>query len=170
MSPSPSSPANSKAVLVGSGNAATVPDSVSAVPVAEAMVRSRPDSGRLSSDRPTSTRTVWRGAAPAHPASIAGQDDFLFPSRIHESPHLGTRQFARTLGGWVHDLGLDPADYGPHSMQRTRATLIYRRTMNLRAVQLLLGQDDRGALLTGHSSVAAGRTVRERPPLLETIG
>ncbi len=66
-------------------------------------------------------------------------DDFLFPSRIHKSPHLGTRQYARILGGWVHDLGLDPADYGTHSMRRTKATLIYRRTKNLRAVQLLLG-------------------------------
>lgn len=66
-------------------------------------------------------------------------DDFLFPSRIHESPHLGTRQYARILGGWVHDLGLDPTDYGTHSMRRTKATLIYRRTKNLRAVQLLLG-------------------------------
>lgn len=66
-------------------------------------------------------------------------DDFLFPSRIHASPHLGTRQYARILGSWVHDLGLDPADYGTHSMRRTKATLIYRRTKNLRAVQLLLG-------------------------------
>ena len=66
-------------------------------------------------------------------------DDFLFPSRIHNSPHLGTRQYARILGDWVHDLGLDPADYGTHSMRRTKATLIYRRTKNLRAVQLLLG-------------------------------
>jgi integrase len=66
-------------------------------------------------------------------------EDFLFPSRIHESPHLGTRQYARLLEGWVEELGLDPADYGTHSMRRTKATLIYRRTKNLRAVQLLLG-------------------------------
>ena len=66
-------------------------------------------------------------------------DDYLFPSRIHESPHLGTRQYARILGGWVDELGLDRADYGTHSMRRTKATLIYRRTKNLRAVQLLLG-------------------------------
>ncbi|BAL95157.1 phage integrase family protein [Rubrivivax gelatinosus IL144] len=66
-------------------------------------------------------------------------DDFLFPSRIHESPHLGIRQYARILGRWVNDLGLDRADYGTHSMRRTKATLIYRRTKNLRAVQLLLG-------------------------------
>ena len=65
--------------------------------------------------------------------------DFLFPSRLHESPHLGTRQYARILGHWVDELGLDRADYGTHSMRRTKATLIYRRTKNLRAVQLLLG-------------------------------
>ncbi|MBV8503492.1 MAG: tyrosine-type recombinase/integrase [Paucibacter sp.] len=66
-------------------------------------------------------------------------DDYLFPSRLHDSPHLGTRQYARILGKWVRELGLDPADYGTHSMRRTKATLIYRRTKNLRAVQLLLG-------------------------------
>ena len=66
-------------------------------------------------------------------------DDFLFPSRIHESPHLGTRQYARILEGWVEELGLDPSAYGTHSIRRTKATLIYRRTKNLRAVQLLLG-------------------------------
>jgi integrase len=64
---------------------------------------------------------------------------FLFPSRLHDSPHLGTRQYARILQHWVEDLGLDRADYGTHSMRRTKATLIYRRTKNLRAVQLLLG-------------------------------
>jgi site-specific recombinase XerD len=66
-------------------------------------------------------------------------EDFLFPSRIHDSPHLGTRQCARILEGWVEELGLDPSDYGTHSMRRTQATLIYRRTKKLRAVQLLLG-------------------------------
>jgi len=50
-------------------------------------------------------------------------EDFLFASRIHESPHLGTRQYARLLEGWVEELGLDPADYGTHSMRRTKATL-----------------------------------------------
>ena len=66
-------------------------------------------------------------------------DDYLFPSRIHESPHLGTRQYARIVDGWVEEIGLDPAAYGTHSMRRTKASLIYRRTKNLRAVQLLLG-------------------------------
>lgn len=66
-------------------------------------------------------------------------EDFLFPSRLHDSPHLGTRQYARILRHWVDDLGLARADYGTHSMRRTKATLVYRRTKNLRAVQLLLG-------------------------------
>jgi hypothetical protein len=48
-------------------------------------------------------------------------EDFLFPSRIHDSPHRGTRQYARILESWVGELGLDPADYGTHSMRRTKA-------------------------------------------------
>ena len=63
----------------------------------------------------------------------------MFPSRLHDSPRLGTRQYARILGHWVDEPGLDRADYGTHSMRRNKATLIYRRTKNLRAVQLLLG-------------------------------
>ena len=66
-------------------------------------------------------------------------EDFLFPSRVHESPHLSTRQYARIVDGWVQDIGLDPATYGTHTMRRTKASLIYRRTKNLRAIQLLLG-------------------------------
>ena len=66
-------------------------------------------------------------------------DDYLFPSRLHASPHLGTRQYARIVDSWVKEIGLDPAAYGTHSVRRTKPTLIYRRTRNLRAVQLLLG-------------------------------
>ena len=65
--------------------------------------------------------------------------DFLFPSRQFASPHLSTRQYARIVESWVSGIGLDPSAYGTHSMRRTKATLIYRRTKNLRAVQLLLG-------------------------------
>ena len=65
-------------------------------------------------------------------------EDFLFPSRIRQSPHLSTRQYARIVEGWIHDIGLDPGAYGTHTMRRTKASLIYRRTKNLRAVQLLL--------------------------------
>ena len=66
-------------------------------------------------------------------------DSFLFPSRLHESPHLSTRQYARIVNDWVEEIGLDPINYGTHTMRRTKASLIYRRTKNLRAVQLLLG-------------------------------
>ena len=66
-------------------------------------------------------------------------DDFLFPSRLHCSEHLSTRQYARIVKAWVTSLGLDPALYGTHTLRRTKASLIYQRTKNLRAVQLLLG-------------------------------
>lgn len=64
---------------------------------------------------------------------------FLFPSRVANSPHLSTRQYARIVRRWVASIGLDVVAYGTHTMRRTKATLIYRRTKNLRAVQLLLG-------------------------------
>ena len=66
-------------------------------------------------------------------------DQYLFPSRIHSSPHLSTRQYARIVEHWVKSIGLNPTAYGTHTMRRTKATLVYRRTKNLRAVQLLLG-------------------------------
>lgn len=68
-----------------------------------------------------------------------GNDNYLFPSRIHGSTHLSTRQYARIVNHWVEQIGLDPSNYGTHTMRRTKASLIYRRTKNLRAVQLLLG-------------------------------
>ena len=52
---------------------------------------------------------------------------------------MSTRQYARLLADWVASIGLDPRVFGTHSLRRTKATLIYRRTGNLRAVQLLLG-------------------------------
>jgi integrase len=52
---------------------------------------------------------------------------------------MSTRQYARIVKSWIGSIGLDPASYGTHSMRRTKATLIYKRTKNLRAVQLLLG-------------------------------
>ena len=66
-------------------------------------------------------------------------EQYLFPSRVSDSPHLSTRQYSRIVGSWMGSIGLDAAAYGTHSMQRTKPTLIYRRTRNLRAVQLLLG-------------------------------
>src|ERR1700684_3116554 len=66
-------------------------------------------------------------------------DGFLFPSRVHASPHLSTRQYARIVDSWVDEIGLDTAAYGTHSIRRTKPSLIYRRPKNLRRVQLLLG-------------------------------
>jgi integrase len=65
--------------------------------------------------------------------------DFLFPSRVKRSDHLSRRQYARIVDRWVTEIGLDPALYGTHSLRRTKASLIYRKTKNIRAVQLLLG-------------------------------
>lgn len=66
-------------------------------------------------------------------------DDYLFPSRVHNSPHITTRQYARIVHRWIADIGLDASAYGTHSLRRTKASLIYKRTKNLRAVQILLG-------------------------------
>ena len=65
--------------------------------------------------------------------------DYLFHSRLHASAHVSTRQYARIVHRWVASIGLDDTAYGTHTMRRTKASLIYRRTKNLRAVQLLLG-------------------------------
>jgi integrase len=65
--------------------------------------------------------------------------EYLFPSRVIDASHLSTRQYARIVSSWVKSIGLDSTAYGTHSMRRTKATLIYKRTKNLRAVQLLLG-------------------------------
>jgi len=63
----------------------------------------------------------------------------LFPGRSRRAAHLSTRQYARIVSDWVTSIGLDRHAYGTHSMRRTKASLIYRRTKNLRAVQILLG-------------------------------
>ena len=60
-------------------------------------------------------------------------------SMAEPSLHLGTRQYARILDSWIEEIGLDPTAYGTHTMRRTKASLIYRRTKNIRAVQLFLG-------------------------------
>ena len=65
--------------------------------------------------------------------------NYLFPSRKKQSAHLSTRQYARIVESWITDIGLDPSVYGTHSMRRTKPSLIYKRTKNLRAIQLLLG-------------------------------
>ncbi len=65
--------------------------------------------------------------------------DFLFSGRRGRDCSLTTRQYARLLSSWIAGIGLDPSLFGTHSVRRTKPTLIYKRTGNLRAVQLLLG-------------------------------
>ena len=66
-------------------------------------------------------------------------DEFVFPSRIDHTDHISTRQYARLVDEWVTGIGLRPEDYGTHSLRRTKASIIYKQTGNLRAVQILLG-------------------------------
>jgi site-specific recombinase XerC len=65
--------------------------------------------------------------------------EYLWPGRFHERLHISTRQYARLVREWVKSIGLEPSAYGTHSMRRTKVSQIYKKTGNLRAVQLLLG-------------------------------
>ena len=65
--------------------------------------------------------------------------EYLVVGRRPPGQCMTTRQYARLVSGWIGSIGLDPRLFGTHSLRRTKATLIYRRTGNLRAVQLLLG-------------------------------
>ena len=65
--------------------------------------------------------------------------EYLWPGRFHERLHISTRQYARLVKDWVTSIGLEPSGYGTHSLRRTKAAQIYKKTGNLRAVQLLLG-------------------------------
>jgi site-specific recombinase XerC len=66
-------------------------------------------------------------------------DDYAFPSRTNRTKHVSTRQYARLVDKWVTAIRLRHEDYGTHSLRRTKASIIYKATGNLRAVQLLLG-------------------------------
>ncbi len=66
-------------------------------------------------------------------------DDWLFPSRSRPGDHLTTRQYARLVGEWVAMIELEPRAYGTHSLRRTKVAILYKKTGNLRASQLLLG-------------------------------
>jgi len=73
------------------------------------------------------------------PEVDARKGQYLFPSRFRAQPHLSTRQYARMVHTWVESAGLESSAYGTHSMRRTKAAQIYKKTGNLRAVQLLSG-------------------------------
>jgi integrase len=72
-------------------------------------------------------------------ASGKKSGEFLFTSRRRSDRCMSTRQYARLVAEWIGSIGLDPRLFGTHSLRRTKVTLIYRRTGNLRAIQLLLG-------------------------------
>ncbi|MDP7752376.1 MULTISPECIES: tyrosine-type recombinase/integrase [Gammaproteobacteria] len=65
--------------------------------------------------------------------------DYLFKSRVLSSQHISTRQYNRIFHGWISKLALDDSLYSTHSMRRTKPYLIYKKTKNLRVIQLLLG-------------------------------
>jgi site-specific recombinase XerD len=75
----------------------------------------------------------WLGACRYQPSG------YLFPSRVEQGGHLSTRQYARLVHRWLEPTGLKNTSYGTNSMRRTKVAQIYRKTGNLRAVQLLLG-------------------------------
>jgi site-specific recombinase XerC len=68
--------------------------------------------------------------------------EFMFAGRRGAGQSMTTRQYARLVSDWIANIGLDPHLYGTHSLRRIKATLIYRRTGNLRAVQILLGHTE----------------------------
>jgi len=74
---------------------------------------------------------------PRHVWSIGVE--FLWPSRLHDSPHLSTPQYARILRGWVTSISLEPSAHGTRSLRRTKVMQLCKKSGNLRAVQLLLG-------------------------------
>jgi integrase len=84
------------------------------------------------------TKTARRSTADWLRIRRGDPDGWLFPSRMDREAHLSTRQYFRLLKGWVALIGLEPA-YGTHSVRRTKVAMLYRKTGNLRACQLLLG-------------------------------
>jgi integrase len=105
---------------------------------------------------------------------VAGRrsDDYLFPSRLHDSPHLSTRQYARIVRGWVREIGLDSSAYGTHTMRRTKASLIYRRTKNRRVVHAALSFNKTRAVIDNSQALLAAACLRcqnEAPMLRDRI-
>jgi integrase len=84
---------------------------------------------------------------------------YLFPSRVRTQQHLSTRQYARIVHSWVASAGLDSSAYGTHSMRRTKAAQIYKKTGNLRAVQLLLETVTLRSLSSSITPILRGRAI-----------
>jgi integrase len=90
-------------------------------------------------------------------------DDYAFPSRTDHAKHISTRLYSRLVNEWVTAIGLRREDYGTHSLRRTKASIIYKATGNLRAVQLLLGYTKSRARCATSAS-----TSKTRSPSLST--
>ena len=104
--------------------------------VTRATVRQKKTGGAVRFELTEQTRQ----AIDAHlKAADNKSGQFLFTNRRRPKERMTTRQYARLVSDWIAGMGLDPKVFGTHSLRRTKATLIYRRTGNLRAVQLLLG-------------------------------
>ena len=86
--------------------------------------------------------------------------EFMFTGRPGSEKSIATRQYARLVSAWIACIGLDPHLFGTHSLRRTKATLIYRRTGNLRAVQLLLGHTKIESTVRGPMAAASCATFR----------
>jgi site-specific recombinase XerC len=85
------------------------------------------------------TENTRKSVAELISAQNLNPNDYLFKSRIKPSNHISTRQYSRIVDHWIESIGLDKTQYGTHSMRRTKPSLIYKKTKNLRACQLLLG-------------------------------
>ncbi len=114
--------------------------------VSDVMVGGRIGSRAMIMQRKTQRRVQFEITARTREAvadwirtAELSASSYLFPSQLHSSIHLSTRQYSRMVESWVAGIGLDSTAYGTHSLRRTKASLIYRRTKNIRAVQLLLG-------------------------------
>ncbi len=82
---------------------------------------------------------VTFGRSACHHKGHSHKDQRQPSKRLHDSPHITTRTYARIVEGWVESIGLDPSDYGTHSLRRTKASLLYKMRHNLREIQILLG-------------------------------
>jgi len=93
--------------------------------------------------------TISETAREAIEALIAhnGIDDqhylFTAPTRP-KGEHMASVTYRKLVKDWCRLIHLDPAQYSTHSLRRTRPSIIYRRTGNLRSIQLLLGHSNIG--------------------------
>jgi len=110
--------------------------------VAAGAIRGRATVIQQKTGRPVQfeiTETARRSLSDWLKLRCGHPDGWLFPSRMAQGAHISTRQYFRLLKGWVALIGLEPAAYGTHSLRRTKVAMLYRKTGNLRACQLLLG-------------------------------